>query len=95
MSICGASAVTIAAEYGNTGVIRVLLTRGADLQNDHENTALMYAAEYGHPSVMTLLLAARADVTLRDRDGETALMIAQRRGDAITVQLLKSAGAEE
>ena len=59
------------------------------------NTALMYTAEYGHASVMTLLLAAGADVTLRDRDGETALMTAQRRGDAITVQLLKSAGAEE
>jgi ankyrin repeat protein len=44
---------------------------------------------------ITLLLAAGADVTFRDRDGETALMTAQRRGDAIIVQLLKSAGAEE
>ena len=61
----------------------------------HGNTALMYAAEYGRSSVMTLLLAAGADVTFRDRDGETALMTAQRRGDAIIVQLLKSAGTQE
>ena len=50
----GASALTIAAAYGNTGVVRIPLAKGAELnlQDDHGNTALMYAAEYGRSSVV-------------------------------------------
>ena len=46
--------MTIAAAYGNTGVVRIPLAKGAELnlQDDHGNTALMYAAEYGRSSVV-------------------------------------------
>ena len=92
----GASALTIAAEHGNTGVARVLLENEGDvnIRNDHGNTALMYAAEYGNVEIVRLLLAANADITPRDKDGETALMTAQRRARNDIIRLLQEAGAQ-
>jgi ankyrin repeat protein len=51
----------------------------------------MYAAEFGQQQTVRVLLAAGSDVTLRDKDGETALMTAQRRGRANIVQSLQAA----
>jgi ankyrin repeat protein len=55
----------------------------------------MYGAEYGHAEIVRLLLDAGADVTPKDLDGETALMIAQRRGHAAIVELFTGRSRSE
>ncbi len=58
-----------------------LLAAGADpnLQSTpHLRTALMIAASHGHLDVVQILLGAGADCTLRDRDGNSALNVAEQ-----------------
>jgi ankyrin repeat protein len=45
--------------------------------------------------VVRALLAAKADVSARNNDGITALMIASNKGQSEMVKLLKQAGAKE
>ena len=72
-----------AAQHGNEAVVRMLLQRGArvDLHTStvHPSpgyTALMLAASQGHTKVVLELLEAKADASLSNADGETALMLA-------------------
>jgi ankyrin repeat protein len=55
----------------------------------------MQAADEGSNESLELLLDCRADVDAKNRAGETALMIARRKGRAGTVRLLLGAGAKE
>jgi ankyrin repeat protein len=67
--------------------LNLLLDRGARI-NDADNrgrTALMIAAELGHTSVVELLLRRDADQALKDKDGKTALDLAQ--GDTLREKL--------
>ena len=44
---------------------------------------------------MQILLAAKADINAKDKDGNTALKLAQEAGNEEIVQFLKAAGAKE
>ncbi len=66
-------------EMQYVAVIKVLLNHGADVNatNQHKQTALHRAAEWGRPKIMEALLAAKADPSIRDDEGKTALDIAK------------------
>ena len=63
------------AQEGNKRVLELLLDAGMDpnSKGDSAETALMEAAYHGHATLVTLLLTRRADVSLTDKDGLTAL----------------------
>ena len=78
-----------------------MINAGAPL--DHVNnlqwTALIEAIVLGdggprHQATLKALLAAGASTQLADREGRTPLALAQVRGYAAMVQMLKSAGAK-
>jgi len=56
--------------------------------------SLLGAAWCVWPNVQ-VLLEAGADIHAKDKDGKTALMIAEERGHSEIVELLKQAGATE
>ncbi|MGB3863606.1 MAG: ankyrin repeat domain-containing protein [Candidatus Aminicenantaceae bacterium] len=53
-------------------------------------TALMFAAGEGQLEVVQILLKHGADPSLKDVDGDTALVFAQRNGHAQVTGLLES-----
>jgi ankyrin repeat protein len=77
----GFTALIGASEKGHEGAVRLLLARGArqELQNENGMTALHWAAYKGHAGVVEQLCAApgaAAAVALRDKDGDTPLILA-------------------
>lgn len=92
------TALIAAAHLGHDGVVRQLIQAGAPL--DHVNnlhwTALIEAVVLGdggprHQRVVADLLAAGANPRLTDRDGRTALVLAQSRGYQAMVRQLEGA----
>ncbi len=66
---------------GQLAAMQFLLQRKADIdyqQGGAGSTALMSAAALGHTEAVRFLLANRADATLKDRQGKTALDKARR-----------------
>ncbi len=59
------------------------------------NADLLKAAWEGQTEAVKALLAKGADVNAKGREGETALMWAEKHGRSEIVQLLKQAGAKE
>src|SRR5207247_5172837 len=84
----GATPLMYAALYGDAGMVRDLLERGADTdaRNEAGATALMWAV----PDVQKarLLLDAGADANARSNDGRTALLIAAGRRDGMECAIL-------
>jgi len=56
-------------------------------------TPLMAAAYKGYTDIVQILLDAGADVTVKDRSGDTAARMAARGGFSRTVDLLRKKGA--
>lgn len=67
---CGRTALTIAAEYQQGDIIRLLLERGAavDDAGEYDRTALMHAAHNGMAEIVKLLLEHGADANATRRD---------------------------
>ena len=70
----GGSPLTIAAVFGHTEVVRVLLEAGAAVnwQDAQGSTALHSAAFLGHPEIVAILLQNGADPNVRNSSGATA-----------------------
>jgi ankyrin repeat protein len=84
-----------AALYGDAGLVRLLLEKGAkpNTQNESGGAALMYAT--GDVGKVKILLDRGADPNLRSGDGRTALLIALgRTGSSPVVKLLLARGAD-
>ncbi|HEX23139.1 MAG TPA: ankyrin repeat domain-containing protein, partial [Chromatiales bacterium] len=56
-----------------------------------QRTALMAAAAFNQPEVVRLLLKRDADPKARDEDGETALSVAEDKGNKEIISLLQAA----
>ena len=86
-----------AAARGDTGVVRNLLRRGADVNQARGDgmTALHQAAERGDATLAGLLIYAGAEVEAGTRiGGYTPLHVAARGGHAAVVDVLLAAGAD-
>ena len=90
----GSTALLFAAVSGDVGSARLLLDRGADVNDTAAdgNSALVLAAFQGHGAVARLLLERGADANAAGA-GYSALHAAVLRGDAETVKALLAKGA--
>lgn len=88
----------LAAYFGNADTVRLLLERGAAVdqvaQNPMRLQALHAAAAGGFAEIVVLLLEHGATVDARQQGGWTPLHAAVRRGDTSLVQELLSRGAD-
>ena len=83
----------MAAEKGHTNIVRLLLTKGADVnaKKYFDQTALMEAAENGHADIVRILLDKGADVNVKDWYGYTAISRAASCDHTDIVRLLEEA----
>lgn len=88
-------ALQAAATGGHREIAKLLLARGADVneQRDRGLSALMAAARAGKLELVRELIAAGADVNASTEDGQTALLVASDVDVAI-VDALLGAGAD-
>lgn len=99
------SALHYAAMTHRVAIARLLIDLGVDVnlparrissfRNDYGLTPLMYAAmtERNDPALVQLLIERGAKLDAQTAAGETALMLAQQRGETRIVAALKAAGA--
>ena len=93
----GATPMSLAAEVGNTDMLKLLLEAGAnaDSPNPDGQTALLAVARTGNVEAAQLLLEHGATVDAREKwGGQTALMWASARRHPEMMQLLISKGAD-
>jgi ankyrin repeat protein len=87
----------MAARYGSTEVVNLLLAKGASVEakDNKGSTALMMAAisDINPAPVVKLLLKKGANAEAQDNNGDTALKLATTAGNAEVVKLLREKGA--
>lgn len=90
----GNTPLSIAAHFGQTEAIELLLKNGAVIDGmDGEMPPLQCAVYSGQRETAALLLKKKANPDRADKYGFTPLAVAAGRGDAKTVKLLLDAGA--
>ena len=98
----GETALHVAAAYGSTDTIKVLLDAGADVNAicacqgqpyTGGGTALFEAVHYVHYRAVEVLIANDADVNRKNSAGQSALIIAAERGFTDIARALLKAGA--
>jgi ankyrin repeat protein len=79
-----------AALWGQLGVVRLLIARGANISatGDKGKTALHYAAEYDSEEVVALLLDKGVHANSRDHRDRTPVMLACENGHLGVVKML-------
>lgn len=91
----GQTALMLAVSHGRVAMVKLLLSSGADVnaQDREGSTALMCACEHGHTHITRLLLETQqCDMSLTDKNGHTALAVAEGASHQDIVDLLKSNG---
>ncbi|KAA0161305.1 hypothetical protein FNF31_03919 [Cafeteria roenbergensis] len=76
------TALVMAAQYGNSDAVRVLIERGADVETRSEEgkTPVMWAAASESLDVLIQLLQHGADADATDKEGQTAEMQCEHPG---------------
>ncbi|KAM4574756.1 uncharacterized protein kank4 isoform 1-T3 [Fundulus diaphanus] len=93
----GQTALMLAVSHGRVAMVKLLLSCGADVnaQDSEGSTALMCASEHGHTHIACLLLeTGRCDIGLTDKNGQTALSVAEAAAHQDIIGLLKSHASE-
>jgi ankyrin repeat protein len=75
--------------------VRGVMTETGPGGNVDGRTPLMIAARMGNMQAIEVLLAKGADLSAKDSEGKTALILATERNDAKLIELLKQAGPKE
>ena len=90
-----ASGLTLAAYYGNTRCVALLLNCKANpnIQDAEAKTPLISAIDNNHSDIAALLLEHGADPNLADIYGYTPLLIAIKQNDGNIFRKLLAAGA--
>lgn len=93
--ITGDTALHVAARYGRSGVIRLLLQRGAarGVENDVGDTPLHTAARSGEAQAVEAFLDCGDDPNRETSEGDTPLHVAAREGWVSVIEALARRGA--
>lgn len=85
-----------AAQYGHSGVVRLLLEELTDptMRNNKFETPLDLAALYGRLEVVKLLLSAHPNLLCCNTKKHTPLHLASRNGHLSVVEVLLDAGMD-
>lgn len=89
----GENALMLAALNGDSDLVKLLITKGAEV-NKKGWTALHYAAANGNDDIAKLLLGYSAYVDAQSPNGTTPLMMAARGDHITTLKLLLDSGAD-
>ena len=91
----GFTPLMAAASENQADIARLLLDRGADVNQVHRNwTALIEAADEGSLEVARLLIEAGADLEVGGVNGRSAAVMAASEGHLDVLQLLQGEGAD-
>jgi ankyrin repeat protein len=94
----GQTALMMAAQAGKPEIIEELLKHKANINavdTWDQWTALQWASSGGQLETVSLLIKNGADIHLKDKNGKTALALAQEKGQTKVAELLKAAGGKE
>ena len=98
LSFFGLTSLSFAVIFTDAESVKAILkkTKKVNAMDIGGNTVLMYAGYNEHDDVEMIqaLLDKGADVTIKAKDGATALSWASKKGNTATVALLKKAGAK-
>ncbi|KAM8745606.1 uncharacterized protein kank4 isoform 2-T6 [Acanthopagrus schlegelii] len=89
----GQTALMLAVSHGRVAMVKLLLSCGSDVnaQDREGSTALMGACEHGHTHIVRLFLeTGRCDLSLTDKNGQTAQAVAEGASHQDIVDLLKA-----
>ncbi|KAM9385773.1 uncharacterized protein kank4 [Pholidichthys leucotaenia] len=89
----GQTALMLAVSHGRVAMVKLLLSCGADVnaQDREGSTALMCACEHGHTHIARLLLeTGNCNTSLTDKNGQTALSVAEGASHQDIIDLLKA-----
>ncbi|KAK6033380.1 DHHC zinc finger domain protein [Ostertagia ostertagi] len=91
-------AMWAAAKCPQPDPLQLLITLGADVNKAdaaYHNTPLHWAATNGNITAVNTLLKADCDLAATNRDNETALDIAVRRGDSVLISRIELAARQK
>ncbi|XP_054459019.1 KN motif and ankyrin repeat domain-containing protein 3 [Anoplopoma fimbria] len=94
----GQTALMLAVSHGRVAMVKLLLSCGTDVnaQDREGSTALMCASEHGHINIVRMLLeTGRCDISLVDKNGQSALSVAEGASHQEIVDLLKANAATQ
>lgn len=87
-----ARAMHLAAQYGQTWMLRSFVDEGANLEETFQGrTLLMTAIQYGQQDVMEYLVGQGVSLEPRDHQGRSALDYAKESGNPEVMQVLLEA----
>lgn len=99
IDVGGDTALMWAANDGHLNVVEFLVEHGANVNAAATGliyagfTALIYASEKGYVNMVKYLIKHGANINAKNKNGDTALSIAEKNGHTEVARILREAGA--